>query len=130
MGVTVNRICGVCEEPFQAHSKLAKFCSQECRNRSKTKPVQVEAPRPTTGGGVTAETAKTLARLNKLDTPQGAAALVVASRLDFDTAASANGVAALSKELCRVMEAIEADVPAAADPLDELRKRREARRGA
>lgn len=67
----------------------------------------------------------------KLDTMLGQQALALARRMSGEV----TGVAALSKELSRVMAAAVANMPGAgsaavADEVDELRKRRNAKRAA
>ena len=67
-----------------------------------------------------------LARVNKSDSSLGLAALALAKRLDEgDDPGSA--MAAMAKELRVVMNELLARAPAVADPVDELRKRRERR---
>jgi len=57
----------------------------------------------------------------------GQMALLFAERMcEFDTG---SGTAALSKELRAVMAAAVQGAPAAADPVDELRARRDRKRG-
>lgn len=62
----------------------------------------------------------------RADTYLGAAALALADRIDQSTAVM--GFAALVKELRATMDAALAGVKKVADPLDELRARRDAKR--
>ena len=59
----------------------------------------------------------------RLETYLGASALALAERIDSSTAVM--GFAALVKELRSTMEAALAGVVVAADPVDELRSRRD-----
>lgn len=65
--------------------------------------------------------------INKTDTPLGAAALVLAKRLDCTTTAD-TAVAAMMKELRATLAELGRTAEKVADPVDELRNRREARR--
>lgn len=62
----------------------------------------------------------------RAETYLGAAALALADRIDQSTAVM--GFAALVKELRATMDAALAGVQKAADPLDELKRRRDAKR--
>jgi hypothetical protein len=81
-----------------------------------------------TPGPVTVATAAKLARLGMLDDPAGQVALVMARRLDFGFTDSGAGVASVSRELRAALEAVAAGAPAGLDTLDELARRRAARR--
>lgn len=71
----------------------------------------------------------TLQDADRLDTVLGQQALALAAQIvsPFQTGA---GVASLSKELRAVMAEAMRGVAAAADPVDELRRRRDAKRAA
>lgn len=68
-----------------------------------------------------------LRAIGKTDEPQAKAALAYAARLD-DPATPATAVAAIGKELRATLAELVRNAPAVADPVDELRQRREARR--
>ena len=76
---------------------------------------------------VLAATRAELVTLGKLTTPSGAAALVLAERLDAG-GDPGSAMAAMAKELRATMTELGRHAPAVADPVDELRKRREERR--
>lgn len=64
----------------------------------------------------------------RLDSVLGQVALLLAARMcDYDTG---SGTATVSTELRSVMAAALRDAPAAGDPIDELRRRRDRKRGA
>lgn len=71
-------------------------------------------------------TRRELEAVGKVDTPLGATALALAGRLDAnDDPGSA--MAAMAKELRTTMAELTRTAPAVADPIDELKKRRERR---
>lgn len=80
-------------------------------------------PKITRGAATRAE----LEAAGRLDSMLGQVALLLAERMcEFDTG---SGTAALSKELRAVMATAVQGAPAAADPVDELRARRDRKRG-
>jgi hypothetical protein len=132
-----------CGRSYEAMRPTSKFCSSNCRARNhQTAPRPVSsrpkkaAPADTSIGSaatsskdgepnslVTA-TRKELEAAGVADTMMGQQALRIAQQMSgFETA---GGMAALSKELSRVMaEAVRTAPPLVADPVDELAKRRE-----
>lgn len=77
---------------------------------------------------VLAATRAELVALGKLDSPLGAVALTLAARLDQGQDPG-SAMAAMAKELRVTMAELGRTGQAAADPVDELRRRREERRG-
>lgn len=73
-------------------------------------------------------TLEELTAVNRQDTPLGRAALVLAGRLDNAKDDAGSAVAALAKELRSTLDAALKNATTKADPLDELREKREARR--
>lgn len=134
---TYSLKCHGCQEPFEAKSTKAKWCSHKCRGRAKRHPdmkptVEVaEHPEPETG--LVSALRKELEEAGVLDTVDGQQALVLAKSM---TKVDASGISGLSKELSRVKAAAlgVSEGPAAADepadPDDELRKKRDAKRQA
>ncbi len=78
------------------------------------------------GGKAVASVRAELEGAGRVDTYLGALALVLAERIDGSTAVM--GFAALAKELRVTMDAALAGVTVAADPVDELRTRRDSKR--
>lgn len=78
------------------------------------------------GSDVVAAVWRELAAAGQAETPLGRLALLLAARLG-SPADTGSATAALSKELRAVVAAALAAAPAAADPVDELRARRNAR---
>lgn len=67
-----------------------------------------------------------LEAIGKGNTPGGAACLVLAARLDANEDPG-SAMAAMSKELRTTMHELSRSAPSVADPIDELRNRRERR---
>ena len=129
------RNCDSCGCSYQAKRETSKFCSTRCRvNASNARkyagnpqvaPVVQEQP-AVVAGGLVDVTRAALEEADRLDSVPGQQALRIAEAMAGRE--TGGGIAALSKALSTVMaEALEG-VAAAADPLDELRVRREARR--
>lgn len=125
------RACEMCGASFDAKTAKGRFCSSTCRGRAH----RGEAPR--TGRASLAETPEigdleraTRGRLEAVDRHQtvlGVQALGLARRIDSPTTMD-SAMAALSKEFRAVMVDALDGVAVAADPLDELRGRRERKR--
>ena len=122
------RGCDVCGRPYEAKRVSSRFCSGTCRKRN------LRAPRPRLAEtspaaedyALPAATRAELEAASRLDSMLGQVALLLAERMcEFDTG---SGTAALSKELRAVMVAAVQGAPAAADPVDELRARRDRKR--
>lgn len=77
--------------------------------------------------GVADNVADQLAAMAKTDTALGATALAIAKRLD-DSGTADTAMAAMAKELRAILADLARDAPAKGDPVDELKRRREARR--
>lgn len=122
----MERPCDACAAPYEALRSTSKFCSDRCKKRAQRGFQATAAVVPATGAmgtsNVTAVTAE-LESAGRLDTWLGAAALSIAQRMDKSTAVM--GYAALVKELRSTMDAALAGVKVAADPVDELRSRRD-----
>jgi hypothetical protein len=104
--------CVECGAGFEARGNT-KRCPP-CRRRNRSVLAAVEAQ---------------LASIGKESGPLGAAALVLAARLDLG-ADPGSAMAAMSKELRTIMTELNRNASAVKDPVDELLARRKARRGA
>lgn len=107
MGV---KSCTECGSPFESKAANAKRCPR-CRSG--------RAGRTSVLGAVEA----TLASIGKQRTTLGAAAVVLAARLDAGVDPG-SAMAAMSKELRTMMLELTRSAPAVSDPVDELRQRR------
>jgi hypothetical protein len=124
--------CAMCPTVFDAKRPTAKYCSARCRTRASR--AGVAAPRQPKArsavsvqdvpAGVEAATAAELAAAGRAETVSGQSALALARRIDaaVDTGAA---MASMVRELRAAMGDAVAGGQVAADPLDELRQRRE-----
>lgn len=142
----MQKPCETCSTPFEYGNNKARFCSDKCRKRAArrlAKVVEFPAQTPeltpqndpnqaqsTPISSLLGKIRSTLAESGVLETPNGQLALKLAERLETQTNDSGSSVAALSKELRMVMAEALNRVVAADDPIDELQRRREARRRA
>lgn len=126
--------CVVCGVTFEAESPRAKYCGPTCRKRgsragmSEVTPVAVVAPSAPPSPALLEATKRELEQAGVADTALGQQAIELARRMS-DPRAMGLSVAPISKELRSVMvDALK--VAPSASGLDELRKRRDAKRHA
>jgi hypothetical protein len=117
----VRRHCAICARPFEAKTNAARYCGSTCRNRK----ARGSAPIAETVAELPARTREQLDAVGRLNSVLGQQALRLAEQICVETGSS---LAALNRELRATMAEALDGVPAAADPLDELKARREARR--
>jgi hypothetical protein len=139
----IVRPCDACGETYEAKTRRSRYCSDRCKRRfhrgarapenvtpleprkrpkKKDRPATVE-PVDDGAGPVEKATRMSLAEVDRLDSPLGAAAVVLARRLD-EGRDTGQGFASLAKQLQATLEAATAGVQQEADPIDELRARR------
>ena len=117
-----NRVCLCgCGRSLAGRTPKARYFEANCRKKA-FKDRQNAPTAPSDRGTVERVTVE-LERAGRLDTWQGAAALQLAQRIDDSTAVM--GFAALVKELRATMDVALAGAVSAADPVDELRARRD-----
>lgn len=128
------RRCDVCNESYEAKRLNSRFCSAKCRKRNQRNPASPPAP-PTPLPAVTVDedsilttTRAELEAAGRLGTPLGQVAVRLAARLDADLRESGMGVAAIVREHRATLAEAVKGAQAAADPVDELRERRDRRR--
>ena len=134
----VDRMCAGCGRSFQSKTYRAKSCSAVCRTRVSRANRDLVAPLvsalPLSEGaegagealqGCEALVVQALTQANRLRTVKGQIAIALARRVDAATVVM--GFAALTKELERAYEAAMAGVTVAADPIDEIRARRDSK---
>ena len=125
----MRRVCTVCGGPYDAIRDNAKFCGSTCKKRAQRDPGAVRGPSalpvPECGpdGLMVAAVRSELAAAGRDETYLGAVALTLADRMDGSK--SIMGYAAMAKELRSTMDQALAGVKVAADPVDELRARRD-----
>lgn len=134
----MERSCDNCGGAYEAKRPSSRFCSDLCRKRSSRSPVPTESfgSVHTDGGEVVrfvgpVETAAVgLIDLRQMTgTPQAEMALALARRLDSPKE-TGSAVASMTKQLRDLMDDLDRRGVRVADPLDELRSRREAKRHA
>lgn len=123
----MERVCP-CGRTFTAQRSTAKFCSSTCRANSHTGRLTRITPDRSVGGEsalVTATRAQ-LDAIDRADTPLGLTALELADRVS-DRATPPAALAVLAKQLEATLASASKGV-AIAGALDDLRKRRDAKR--
>lgn len=125
--------CESCPKRFESRSPKARFCSDKCRKRASRSRTpdgsdsDGEASVIVAPAGVLVATLRELERAGRADTPLGQIALALAARLQFATADTGSALASVSKELRATLAAATEGAERAADPVDELRRKREER---
>lgn len=133
----MRKTCGECTEPFEAKRAAAKYCGDRCRQRAHRSPtkaskpkvleLQAEAtsePAPVVGS-VASATAVELESAGRLESALGQAALALARRIDHGSSETGSGFASLARQHRETLAEAVKGAKTAADPLDELRARRE-----
>lgn len=133
----MQRHCDHCGGSYEAKSSNSKFCSRvECkrereRERKRRPALTVaSAPgEPIVEGAVSAAARSVLTSADRLASPAGSAAIVLAHRIDAN-ADSGSAMASLVREYRAAMTEAMAGVPLAPDRVDEIRAQREKRQRA
>jgi hypothetical protein len=139
--MSMQKVCGSCGVSYEAKRVASRFCSERCRKRAQRVPghsskgeqpaavsplVEVSLPVEL---GLVDVISRELGAAGRVDTVLGQQALALAARI-VSPRESGGAVASLSKELSRVLADALAGVAVVADPLDELRRRRDFKRSA
>lgn len=124
----MQRACDICSRPYEAKRPSSRYCSDTCRKRSQrsTKPSTAEAE-ASTSCGVADAVERELVAAGRRESSAGQRALFLARTLESAVADSGSAKAALDKQLATALEQALDGAKRAADPLDELRARRERR---
>lgn len=131
------RTCAACGSSLEGKRPTARTCSDRCRDRLKKRaargsviPLAASAPGGDGESPLVAALVRELDSAGRTDTAEGQQALFLARRLTMPSSDTAAAVASLSKEYRAArLEALKG-VQAADSRLDELRARRDAKRGA
>ena len=123
----VIRCCDACRVSYEARSSSSRFCSARCRQWSHRNPgaavLNLAGPQDRPASLVRAAVLADLTAVGRDGSFLGAVALGLAEQID---GATGQGVSPLVKELRAAMTAALGDAYASpADPLDELRARRD-----
>jgi len=116
----VVRECDTCAQPYEAKRSTSRYCSDLCRKRSQRGTGE--------SSGTYAALSAELDAAGVLGTGKASIVLALAEAMDSPSA-SASGKAALARELAAAMDRALADVKVADDPLDELSRLRDRKRG-
>lgn len=127
----VTRNCDFCGAAYGARRSTSRFCSDNCRKRNHLtplpRPVPQQHPAVAADHSILDATRAELQAAGRLDSWRGQLALLLAERMGgFETGGA---MAALSRELSRVIVEVMRDTPAAAELIDEVRRRRDRKRG-
>lgn len=118
--MTVN--CEACGQGFEAKRSTARFCSDTCRKRSE------RSSGAESGGRSFRAVYAELEAVGRLETADGQIALTLAEALDSGQT-SGSAKAQLARELLAVRAKAMAGVKVADDPMDELKRLRDQKRG-
>jgi hypothetical protein len=134
----MQRPCDVCGETYEAKRPTSKYCSTRCRTRaSRGTPTEHAGTVPVTPlpvpeaeiGPIESATLDELTAVGREGSALGCTALALARKLDAGRETGA-AMASLAKQLEATKNSATEGLSAAADPLDELRARRDAKRNA
>ena len=137
----MRKTCAMCPTEFEAKHPTAKYCGERCKKRAQRQPGGTKATKRRKPAGVvelpaeptiepaavslSAATVAELGRAERLETALGQAALALARRIDASGGETGSALAALVREHRAALAEAVRDAQKAADPLDELRTRRE-----
>ncbi len=121
------RTCTACGDSLEGRPGKTRFCDATCRKRGSRRPEPPASADAPDDGGLVEALRRELVDAGRLDTALGQQALALAVKLasPFDTGSA---MAAVSRELRAVREEALRGAEQVADPLDELRLRRDAKR--
>lgn len=126
--------CHQCGQSFDAERPHAKWCSAACRKQNqRAGGASITELRPAAGDEedddqltpVVAATWRRLEEAERLDTPEGMTALALAHRLDNGGRDTGSALASVARELRATLAEALKGAAVAADPVDEIRARRE-----
>jgi hypothetical protein len=133
--VVQQRDCDVCGRSYEAVRVTSRYCGPTCRQRSlRAAAAGLALPTATLDGheapsDLELATARELEAAGRLQSVAGQAALVLAYRIG-SRRETGSATAALAKQLHLTMTWALGGVAVAADPLDEIRARRDLKRSA
>lgn len=127
----MQRRCDVCGKTYKATRSTSKYCSSTCRSDASTgrREVIPSMPAPSGDGPLTLAIRTSLEVTERLYSPLGQASIALAVRVDSGQE-NGSAVAALIRELRTTLDSALDGAAIADDPVDELKRRREQRRGA
>lgn len=131
----MDRICDACGATYEAIRANARFCSDRCRKRTARMPRPLtempnaeQASAPVMASTLARTVVDELTAAGVLESSPAQAAILLATRMELGTSDTGSAVAAMSRELRSLMAEALGKTEVAADPMDELKARRESRR--
>ena len=123
----MRKRCAMCPAEFEAKRSAAKYCSERCKKRAQRQPKpDPAAPMPVDPDAeLWTATLAELAAASRVASASGQAALLLARRLDSQLTETGSSVAAMIREHRAALADALKGAAAEANPLDELRLRRE-----
>lgn len=128
------KTCPQCSTEFSAARRDKRFCSDTCRANSHKgvppRPARAEVV-PIVASDDDSVYSATVAELDEAGvtgTAAGRTAIAIARRIDGSASESASGLAALARQLADTMSVALKSARKKADPVDDLRMRRDAKR--
>jgi hypothetical protein len=123
------RSCDVCGKSYQAQRSTSKYCSSACRARRSlgAQPIALKV-RPPEAGPIAHHTRAELEAIGRLETALGQVVLALAKRLDAADNEPGTAMASLAREHRTALEVATRGAHRAADPLDQLKTRRDYKR--
>lgn len=118
-----------CGTAFDAKRAAAKYCSERCKKRAQRRPGGTERapakPAVPVTGELSISVLLELDAAGRADSAVGHAALALAARIDAAEGETGSALAAMVRELRATLAEALADGKREADPVDELRTRRD-----
>lgn len=132
----MRKQCASCDEPFEAKRATAKYCGDRCRQRKHRQPAEPQAPvaalpaaapsaAAVAANSVTASTQAQLELADRVDSPAGQAALALARRIDAGNGETGSALASMVRQHGVSLAEALRNATTEADPVDELRARRD-----
>lgn len=125
--MATTKPCAQCGAAFEAKRSTAKYCSPKCRKRSNRRPPSTKAADrdlPAKLRSIEEAVRAELERLERTETLEGQQAIEISIRMGV-LAESGSAVAALSKELSRVMLLVRAGAVTTEDEVAKARRLRD-----
>ena len=117
--------CAACGQPFEAKRSTAKYCGATCRQRARRMPDAAKEAAPQSS--LADVTERELTNANRLDTVPGQQAMALARRLANPAGETGSAVAALSRELSRLLASMQTGKESV-DEVEEARRKRDEKR--
>lgn len=127
--MVIQRACDHCGKSYEAKRTTSRFCCSGCRRTAGKRRAGQVVDLPSGSAGVVGATETQLQTMGMIGSPLAASALVLAQRIDraAESPESGSSLASMVKELRMTLVEVAKDRKIEADPIDELRAKRERR---